>query len=121
MIVDVTVANCSIRAEKPAQEYQNMPMPTNEVEKIIWFESAGLPSDRLNKRQFGYLKGKALTKAQKIVNENGGINTSGEYGSISISALSEREKQNYEKMIMDVPQAEIDWLIGILLYSRAKR
>lgn len=55
IIVDVTVANCQIRVEKPAQEYQNMPMPNTDVGKVIWFESGSLPPDRLNKRQFGHL------------------------------------------------------------------
>jgi hypothetical protein len=56
IIVDIDVANCQIRALKPSEEYQSMMMPTNEVAKIVWFESANLPMDRLNKRQFGKLR-----------------------------------------------------------------
>jgi hypothetical protein len=66
MVYGFCVANCSIRAAKLAKEYQNMPMQTNEVEKVIWWNS--VPSNRLNHRVYGRLKGKALTKAQRLVN-----------------------------------------------------
>ncbi len=36
-----------------------------------------IPSDRLNKRQYGTLKGKALTKARKLVEQQGSIGCSG--------------------------------------------
>lgn len=84
IIVDITVADLSIRAEKPSQEYQNMPMPTNDAGRLIWFESFRLPPDRLNKRQHGTLKDKAFRKAERLVNSGGGIGMSGEYGSITI-------------------------------------
>ena len=37
------------------------------------------------------------------------------------SSLSEREKNDYYNAIMEVPDIELDWLIGALLHSRAKR
>jgi len=58
-------------------------MPTNEVERVAWWNVVN--PDRLNKREYGTLKGKALKKAQRLVNSLGSIFTSGEYGSISIS------------------------------------
>ena len=82
IIVDVTVANCQISAFKPSEQFQNMPMPTNDTEKILFWYTVN--TNRLNNRIYGTLKGKALRKAQKLVNENGGISTRGEYGSIEI-------------------------------------
>ena len=35
MIVDVCVGNCSIRDAKPIDRFQNNPMPTIEVRKVI--------------------------------------------------------------------------------------
>ena len=84
IIVDINVANYTIRGTKPIGQFQNDPMPVNEVAKIIWLENVN--PDRLNYRVYGELKGKALKKAQKIVNANGSLSTSGEYGSITIQA-----------------------------------
>jgi hypothetical protein len=38
-----------------------------------------------NESRFGTLNGKALKKAERLVNQNGGINISGQYGSIEIN------------------------------------
>jgi hypothetical protein len=89
IIVDINVANYTIRGTKPIGQFQNDPMPVNampvnEVAKIIWLENVN--PDRLNYRVYGELKGKALKKAQKIVNANGSLSTSGEYGYITIQA-----------------------------------
>ena len=84
IIVDINVANYTIRGTKPIGQFQNDPMPVNAVAKIIWLENVN--PDRLNYRVYGELKGKALKKAQKIVNANGSLSTSGEYGSITIQA-----------------------------------
>lgn len=89
IIVDINVANYTIRGAKPIGQFQNDPMPVNampvnEVAKIIWLENVN--PDRLNYRVYGELKGKALKKAQKIVNANGSLSTSGEYGFITIQA-----------------------------------
>ena len=84
MIADIVVANCQIRAALPAAEFQHIPMPTNEVERIIWFET--IHPERLNRRVYGKLKGRALKKAQKLVDSDGaGIGMSGEVGSILIN------------------------------------
>ena len=82
IVVDVTVANCQIRALKPKDEYQTMPMPNTDTEKLVWWNS--VDPGRLNNRLYGTLKGQALKKAEKLVNENGGINIPGEYGSLEI-------------------------------------
>jgi hypothetical protein len=82
IVVDVTVANCQIRALKPKDEYQTMLMPNTDTEKLVWWNS--VDPGRLNNRLYGTLKGQALKKAEKLVNENGGINSSGEYGSLEI-------------------------------------
>jgi len=79
IIVDVTVANCEIRAARP--DIQS-PMPNTDSEKIAWWDSVSL--ERLNKRTWGHLKGRALQKAKRIVDKNGSISTSGEYGSIEV-------------------------------------
>jgi hypothetical protein len=50
--------------------------------------------DCLNKRQLGYLKGKALRKAESIVDRYGAINISGVYGSIEID---QNDSIPYEK------------------------
>jgi hypothetical protein len=34
--------------------------------------------------------------------------------------LSKREKEDYLKAMMEINPADIDWLIGTLLYTRAK-
>lgn len=36
-------------------------------------------------------------------------------------SLSSREKEDYEKLIIDCPPNELNWLIGMLLYQRAKQ
>ncbi|SRR6266496_320571 len=82
IIVDITVANSQIRALKPSEQFQNMLMPTNDTEKILFWNTVN--TDRLNNRIYGTLKGKALKKAEKLVNENGNLSTSGEYGSLKI-------------------------------------
>jgi hypothetical protein len=51
---------------------------------LIFFEGNNVPISWLNKREFGYLKGAALKKAERIVDKLAGINISGEYGSIEI-------------------------------------
>ena len=79
IIVDIDVANLQIRAAKP--QLQTI-MPNDDVGKMLFWNSVDL--DRLNKRQYGELKGKALRKAERIVNKFVGINISGQYGSISI-------------------------------------
>ena len=79
--VDVTVSNLSFRAAKP--DNQKLPIPNDDIGKTIFFNT--VDSDRLNKRVFGSLKGKALSEASKIVHKYGGINISGIYGSISVS------------------------------------
>jgi hypothetical protein len=57
-------------------------MPNDDVGKMLFWNNVNL--DRLNKREYGELKGKALSKAERIVNKYGGINISGQYGSIEI-------------------------------------
>jgi len=57
-------------------------MPNDDVSKLLFWNSVS--SDRLNNRQPGHLRGRALKKAEKIVNKFGSITTSGEYGSIEI-------------------------------------
>jgi hypothetical protein len=81
IIVDVTVANCQIRAARP--KHQALPMPTLEAEKFLFWNTVDLK--RLNDRVYGTLKGNALIKARQLVNREGGISTSGEYGSIEIN------------------------------------
>ncbi len=83
IIVDVTVADNQIRALKPKDEYQTMLMPNTDTEKLLWWNS--VDPGRLNNRLYGTLKGQALKKAQKLVDSQGSISTSGEYGSIEIS------------------------------------
>jgi hypothetical protein len=85
VVVDITVANCNIiRAAKPAAQFQNNPMPVNEVEKIIWWENVN--TNRFNNRVYDKLKGKALRKAQRIINATDSLSMSAEYGSIVVSA-----------------------------------
>ena len=79
MIVDIDVANCTIRAKKP--KVQTF-MPNDDLGKILFFNSA--PDERLNEGTCGILKGKALRKAKRIVDRYGAINISGFYGSIEI-------------------------------------
>ena len=74
IVVDVVVANCQIRAAKPVD--QSNFMPNTDDAKVLWFELA--PASRLNNRIYGTLKGRGLKKAQKLINENGGINISAE-------------------------------------------
>jgi hypothetical protein len=80
IIVDIDVWNCEIRAFKP--EDQATPMPNDDTGKKLFWNIA--PSERFNRRQFGSLKGNALTKARSIVDKYGAINISGVYGSIEI-------------------------------------
>lgn len=42
-------------------------------------------NERLQRRTYGRLKGKALEKALRVVMENGELNIAGEYGSIEIN------------------------------------
>jgi hypothetical protein len=79
IIVDIDVANLSIRASKPDIP---VPMPNDDVGKLFFFQV--VPAERLNKRVYGNLKGRGLQKAKRIVDRFGGINISGEYGSIEI-------------------------------------
>jgi hypothetical protein len=79
IIVDIDVANLQIRACKPAIQ---TPMPNDDAGKMLFWNT--VDADRLNKRQFGFLKGKALRKAESIVDRYGVINISGVYGSIEI-------------------------------------
>ena len=44
----------------------------------------GSPSERLNKRVMGTVKGSALRKAKRVIDMNGSLNMSGIYGSIVI-------------------------------------
>lgn len=59
IIVDLDVWNCQVRAFKP--EIQ-IPLCNSDVEQMLFWK--GAPSDRLNKRIAGTLKGAALRKAQ---------------------------------------------------------
>ena len=85
IIVDVVtdLADVSlVRAVKP--QIQSM-MPTNKDEIDIWWETVIVENkERLTKRQLGYLKGKALQRAKRLVEKNKDINTRGEYGSIEV-------------------------------------
>ena len=58
------------------------PMPNDDIHKVIFWNN--VDPNRINKRTHGYLKGEALKRAHKIVDEFGAINRSGEYGSIEI-------------------------------------
>ena len=82
IVVDVIVANCQIRALRPVFDSKNA-MPNSDAEKLVWLNTTD--SDRLNRRVLGSLSGKALKNAQKLVSKNGGINISGEYGSLLVS------------------------------------
>ncbi len=81
IIVDIEVSNAKIRAAKP--DNQSLPMLQDDVSKAIFFNNVN-NLDRLNKRTYGTLKGKALEKASKVIHKHGSINTPGIYGSISI-------------------------------------
>lgn len=48
--IDIVVGNCQIRGAKPTEDYQNMPMPTDQDKRIAWWQSVDLPMDRLNNR-----------------------------------------------------------------------
>jgi hypothetical protein len=78
-IVDLDVWNCQIRACRP--EIQ-VPLRNSDVEQMLFWKCA--PSDRLNKRVMGTLKGTGLRKAKKVIDRNGSLNMSGIYGSIEI-------------------------------------
>ena len=79
--IDIDVWDGTIMAFKP--EDQSNPMPVDDIGKMLWWHNA--PQDRLNKRQFGSLKGSALRKARRIVEMHGAINRSGIYGSILVN------------------------------------
>jgi len=79
IIVDINVANCQIRAYRPKIQIK---MPNDDASKIMFWNT--VQAERLNSRQPGHLRGRALQKAEKIVNKFGSITTSGEYGSIEI-------------------------------------
>jgi hypothetical protein len=82
IVVDIIVSNLSIKAARPKHQ-TTLPMPTHEAEKFLFFNTVDLK--RLNDREYGSLKGKALEKAKRLVNNKGGINMSGEYGSMETS------------------------------------
>jgi hypothetical protein len=67
IIVDITVANCQIRAARP--KHQHIPMPTLEAEKFLFWNTVDLK--RLNERDYGTLRGNALIKARQLVNREG--------------------------------------------------
>ncbi|MFL6412019.1 MAG: hypothetical protein ACJ71K_12370 [Nitrososphaeraceae archaeon] len=69
MIVDIDLWNCQIRSFRP--EIQT-PMPNDDLRKMLFWNSS--EPDRLNKRQLGHLRGRALRKAERIVDKYGGIN-----------------------------------------------
>ena len=79
IVIDIDVANLTIRAFKP--EIQTL-MPNDDLGKQFFWNNVDL--ERLNKRQFVLLKGAAYRKAERIVERYGGINVSGQYGSIEI-------------------------------------
>jgi hypothetical protein len=79
IIVDLDVYNCQIRAFKP--EIQ-VPLRNSDLEQMLFWK--GAPSDRLNKRVMGTLRGAALRKAKRLINRNGSLNLSGIYGSLEI-------------------------------------
>jgi hypothetical protein len=39
IIVDITVADCQIRAAKPADPFQSDPTPHGDAEKAIWWNN----------------------------------------------------------------------------------
>lgn len=57
-------------------------MPNDDVGKMLFYNSCSL--ERLNEGEWGMLKGKALRRAERIVDKYGAINISGIYGSIEI-------------------------------------
>jgi hypothetical protein len=59
-------------------------MANDDLGRVVFFNMTY--SNRLNNRIFGNLRGKALKKAQRIVDRFGSISTSGEYGSIGIDS-----------------------------------
>ncbi|MGA7899054.1 MAG: hypothetical protein WCA39_09360 [Nitrososphaeraceae archaeon] len=68
IIVDITVADCQIRAAKPADPFQSDPMPHGDAEKAIWWNNQLVDlAGRINHRQYGYLTRKALRQASRIV------------------------------------------------------
>lgn len=50
----------------------------------VGYESYSM-RERLDSRTFGKLKGAALKQAYKVVRDNGGLDISGEYGSLEVS------------------------------------
>jgi hypothetical protein len=49
-------------------------MPTLEAEKFLFWNTVDLK--RLNERVYGTLRGKALVKAERLIEREGGINVS---------------------------------------------
>ena len=47
-----TLGNCNITAAKPTNQFQNDPMPTNEVQKMVWLERI-VDANKLDKRVYG--------------------------------------------------------------------
>jgi hypothetical protein len=79
IILDLDVWNCQIRAFK--SEIQ-IPLGNSDVEQLLF--GKGSPSERLNKRAMGTIKGAVLRKAKRVIDRNGSLNMSGIYGSIVI-------------------------------------
>ena len=76
--VDVTCWDCQIVAYRPND--QGNPMPNSDAGKVLFFNTC--PNNRLNSRVMGFLQGRALRNAIAMINAHGGINISGEYGSL---------------------------------------
>ncbi len=83
MIVDIDVSDCQIRAFRPEmQTILFLPTDSDPI-RMIKFNSA--PIERLNDRELGTLRGRALRRAESIVNDSaGGVGMSGWKGSIEI-------------------------------------
>jgi hypothetical protein len=83
IIVELDVWDLSIRAFKPVDQNALM-MHTSDAGKLLFFNRSS--SDRLKRRVMGMLRGRALQKAKRVVDQNGVINISGLYGSIEIDS-----------------------------------
>jgi len=91
MLVDIVVYNHEVIAAKPTKE-EVPPIILIRAESgcilpaIKWNgdESYGW-AQRLENRTFGRLKRGALKEVFRIVRDNGGLDVSGEYGSIEIN------------------------------------
>ena len=91
MLVDIIVAKGEIVAAKPIKEMVP-PIILVRTESgsllpaIKWLSNSGNGmNDRLENRVYGKLKGEALKQAFKGVRDNGGLDISGEYGSLEIN------------------------------------